>query len=218
MSGADAEQGRRGDVCGTAGTPPPTGGLDMGYKARDGPGKGTAARAGHAPPLRKKAAFFTNRKPCGKQMPRPLGRAGIKSEKAGFRLKNRLIVIFEVKSGFFPPLWGSRGTGPLGRGPRLAGSRLPSGLRRTAFAVAGSACIWRSPVSLRSTVAPRAKPRITSNQRDFSRFLFWSQKSTKLTASCRILSAPRRLRPCGCRCAAAPSRGPGRPGRGCRRD
>ena len=94
-------------------------GADVGCKTRDGPGKGTAARAGHAPPLRKKAAFFTNRKPCGKQMPRPLGRAGIKSEKAGFRLKNRLIVIFEVKSGFFPPLWGSRGAGPPGVGSAL---------------------------------------------------------------------------------------------------
>ena len=137
-------------------------------------------------PTERGGVFFINRKPCGKQMPRPLGRAGIKSEKAGFRLKNRLIVIFEVKSGFFPPLWGgSRGTGPPGRGPRLAGSRLPSGLRRTALAVAGGACIWRSPVSLRSTVAPRAKPRITSNQRDFSRSFFWSQKRNNLTAGSR---------------------------------
>ena len=47
---------------------------------------------------------------------------------------------------------GPGGLAPLASGPRLA----------------GGACIWRSPVSLRSTVAPRAKPRITSNQRDFS--------------------------------------------------
>ena len=73
--------------------------------------------------------FFTNRKPCGKQMPRPLGRAGIKSEKAGFRLKNRLIVIFEVKSGFFPPLWGSRGAGPPGVGSALG--RLTPAIRLT---------------------------------------------------------------------------------------
>ena len=154
MSGADAEQGRRGDVCGTAGTPPPTGGLDMGYKTRDGPGKGTAARAGHAPPLRKKAAFFTNRKPCGKQMPRPLGRAGIKSEKAGFRLKNRLIVIFEVKFGFFLPLWGSRGAGPPGVGSalgrltpaiRLAPDRACGCRRCLHLALPGFAALNRGP-------------------------------------------------------------------------
>ena len=135
---------------------------------RDGPGKGTAARAGHAPPLRKGQCFSQTENPAANNRPAPRRRAGIKSEKAGFRLKNRLIVIFEVKFGFFLPLWGSRGAGLPGRGPRLAGSRLPSGLRRTALAVAGGACIWRSPVSLRSTVAPRAKPRITSEQRDFS--------------------------------------------------
>ena len=75
------------------------------------PGSGNAVWAGHAPPLRNKATIFTNQNPCGKQMPRPRRRAGIKSEKAGSRLKNRLIVIFEVKSGFFPPLWGVQGDG-----------------------------------------------------------------------------------------------------------
>ena len=157
-------------------------------------GTGSAARAGHAPPLRNRATFFTNLKPCG-QLPRPLGRAGIKSEKAGFRLKNRLIVIFEVKSGFFPPLWGSRGTGPLGRGPRLAGSRLPSGLRRTALAVAGGACIWRSPFSLTLKCGPTRQTPHHLVQRDFSRFLFWSQKRNNSAAGCLFRSAPTRQTP-----------------------
>ena len=190
----------------------------MGYKTRDGPGKGTAARAGHAPPLRKKAAFFTNRKPCGKQMPRPLGRAGIKSEKAGFRLKNRLIVIFEVKSGFFPPLWGSRGTGPPGVGSalgrltpaiRLAPDRACGCRRCLHLALPGFAALNRGPTrqtphhlvqrdfsgTLLVTKEYEGHGRLpypVSPQRDFSRFLFWSQKRNNLAAGCRSLSGTAR--------------------------
>ena len=144
-------------------------------------------RDGRGRPLRKKAAFVTKPEHCGKQMPRPRRRAGIKSEKAGFRLKNRLIVIFEVKSGFFPPLWGSRGAGPLGVGSalgrltpaiRIAPDRACGCRQCLHLALPGFAALNRGPT--------RQTPHHLV-QRDFSRFLFWSQKRNNPTAGCRFL-------------------------------
>ena len=118
--------------------------------------------------------------------------------------------------GFSLLFGGPGGLAPLASGPRLAGSRLPSGLRRTALAVAGGACIWRSPFSLTLKCGPtRQTPHhlepaglfsvpllVTKEEqppagcRSLSApsgtflVLFWSQKSTKAAAGSRSLSAP----------------------------
>ena len=164
MFGVDAEQGRRGDVCGASGTPAPTGGGMPGAKA--GWAEQGQRGAGGACPAPTDWGIVLHRPGTLRQPPRLRRRAGIQSEKAGFRLKNRLIVIFEVKYGFFPPLCGCRrclhlalpGFAALNRGPT----------RQTPHHVGTAGLFWYSFGHKRGTTPRQAavscqRPRLFSH-------------------------------------------------------
>ena len=93
-----------------------------------------------------------------------------------------------LRAAYMPPLQRCcsplRGVGPAWRRTTSAASLL----RKHARAVdcPAGAIIVRSPVSLRSTVAPRAQPRTASKQRQFSLVLsFAAKRKNKFPGGCR---------------------------------
>ena len=88
-------------------------------------------------------------------------------------------------------------------GPRLAGSRLPSGLRRTALAVAGGACIWRSPFSLTLKCGPTRQTPHHLEPAGLFWYSFGHKRGTTPRQAAVPGSAPRASPPATCRSPTA---------------
>ena len=110
-----------------------------------------------------------------------LGPEGVNMEKGPKALRKMQSFLHFLAFGFFDHNFG------VPRGERLAAKTMAASLlRKPARAVIrpAGANIARSPVSLRSTVAPCSQPRnplrrasrAIASSGDFFRYLFWSQK------------------------------------------
>ena len=138
-----------------------------------GGGVPDAPRRGQDPSLRCKGYRGGNGEAAGRACPAPFPLTGCRGR---------------LRAAYMPPL--QRCCSPL-RGFGGAWRRTTSAaslLRKHARAVdcPAGAIIVRSPVSLRSTVAPRAQPRTASKQRQFSLVLsFAAKRKNKFPGGCR---------------------------------